>query len=90
MEVIFPRDGAHVYIPTELDGSRGKVVVEAAHREKETQIYWHMDSLYVGTTRHIHQMAFSPPKGRHRITLVDESGNTCGISFTVADEPTIN
>jgi penicillin-binding protein 1C len=46
-------------------------------------VYWHLDDQFIGTTIQVHQMAFSPEQGRHRLTLVDQNGETIRIGFEV-------
>ncbi|MCZ4243559.1 penicillin-binding protein 1C [Pedobacter punctiformis] len=86
MELIYPKNGASVYIPLELDGSRGKIVLNAAHRNAGSKIYWHIDNEYVATTTNYHQLAVSPPAGKHTLTLVDENGERLVQVFTVLDK----
>ena len=43
MTLIYPDKTGRIYIPLELDGLRGKVVFEAAHRFPDSTIYWHLD-----------------------------------------------
>lgn len=78
-----PKQGAIVYAPVELDGTLGRVVFEAAHRDPTTSIYWHLDGEFLGETRDIHQMALAPSAGRHVLTLVDPSGEMVQRRFTV-------
>ena len=85
MDMIYPRHSARVYVPFELDGSRGELILEAAHRRPSTMIHWHLDENYLGSTRHIHQMGLVPQKGWHTLTLVDENGNTLVHKFEVID-----
>ena len=86
MEIIYPKNNAIVYIPLELDGTRGKIVVNAAHRNPHSKIYWHIDNEYVATTTNFHQLAISPPPGKHTLTLVDENGERLVQVFTVLDK----
>ncbi|WP_316844863.1 penicillin-binding protein 1C [Pedobacter psychrodurus] len=86
MEVIYPKNNAIVYIPLELDGTRGKIVVNAAHRNSSSKIYWHIDNEYIATTSNFHQLAISPPPGKHTLTLVDENGERLVQVFTVLDK----
>ncbi|RYZ48705.1 MAG: penicillin-binding protein 1C, partial [Sphingobacteriales bacterium] len=83
MEMIYPKNYASIYIPLELNGSRGKVIFNATHRNTNSKIYWHIDQEYVGTTQAYHQLAVSPPPGRHTLTLVDEKGERLEQIFTV-------
>jgi penicillin-binding protein 1C len=86
MEMIYPKNNASIYVPVEFDGSRGKVVLNATHRNADAKIYWHIDGEYVATTKTYHQLAVSPPPGKHTLTLVDENGERLVQSFTILDK----
>ncbi len=86
MDMIYPKNNAVVYIPIELDGTMGKVILNAAHRNPETKIYWHIDAEYLGSTKSFHQLAISPPPGKHTLTLVDENGERLVQVFTVLNK----
>lgn len=83
MEMIYPSRGIKVFIPRELGGEKQRVVFEMAHREPATEVYWHVDENYAGTTRNIHQLEIDVEEGRHLLTLVDASGNILRQYFTV-------
>jgi penicillin-binding protein 1C len=83
MEIIYPKDGAKIYVPLEADGSRGRVIFNAAHRQAGIKIFWHLDDQYVGETIDFHQIALNPSPGKHQLTLVDGNGNTIHIGFEV-------
>jgi penicillin-binding protein 1C len=78
---VSPAEGAILYVPVEMNGSVGKVVFEAAHRDPRTTVYWHLDGEYQGETRDIHQMALAPLPGPHVLTLVDEHGESVTRRF---------
>ncbi|WP_421939380.1 penicillin-binding protein 1C [Pedobacter sp.] len=86
MELIYPKNGASIYIPLEIDGTRGKIVLNAAHRSNNSKIYWHIDNEYVATTANYHQLAVNPAPGKHTLTLVDENGERLVQYFTVLDK----
>lgn len=86
MELIYPKDGAKVYVPLEADGKRGRLICNAAHRQSGIKIFWHLDDKYVGESSAFHQMALNPFAGKHKLTLVDASGNTLQINFEVLDK----
>ncbi len=83
MEVIYPKDGAKIYIPQQADGQRGRMICTVAHRQPGTKVFWHLDDQYVGETHEYHQLGLNPAVGTHHLTLVDEKGNTTGVRFTV-------
>ncbi|MEE1944170.1 penicillin-binding protein 1C [Pedobacter sp. KR3-3] len=86
MDMIYPKNNAVVYIPVELDGTRGKVIFNVAHRNPKTKIYWHIDENYIGSTQSFHQMALNPTPGKHTLTLVDEKGERLVQVFTILDK----
>jgi penicillin-binding protein 1C len=85
MEMIYPKHSARVYVPMELSGERGKIILEAVHRNPGTTIHWHLNNEYIGQTRHIHQMGISPEKGSYLLTLVDAHGQILTRHFNVVD-----
>jgi penicillin-binding protein 1C len=86
MEVIYPKEDAKIYVPIEADGTRGRMICNAAHRQPGTKIFWHLDDQYLGETQDFHQMAVNPSAGNHVLTLVDGSGNTVKVRFSVLDK----
>ncbi|TFF39533.1 penicillin-binding protein 1C [Mucilaginibacter psychrotolerans] len=86
MELIYPKENAKIYVPLEADGKRGRVVFNAAHRQPGIKIFWHLDDKYAGETTAFHQVALNPSAGKHKLTLVDASGNTLSAYFEVLDK----
>ena len=83
MEVIYPKEGAKIYVPLEADGTRGRVIFNTAHRQAGMKIFWHLDDQYVGETKDFHQIALNPPPGKHVLTLIDGNGNSVHVGFEV-------
>ena len=86
MEMIYPKRANKIYIPVELDGKKGKTVFKAAHSKYKSQIFWHLDGLYIGKTNNLHQMALMAEKGFHILVLVDDEGNRLEQQFEVLDK----
>ncbi|WP_345951696.1 penicillin-binding protein 1C [Mucilaginibacter sp. PAMB04274] len=86
IEIIYPKDDAKIYIPIEADGTRGRMICNAAHRQPGIKVFWHLDNQYLGVTHDYHQMALTAPPGKHILTLVDANGNTVKVRFTVLDK----
>lgn len=83
MALLYPKRGSRVYVPRELDGSRGRVVLEATHMEADARIHWHLDEDYLATTANIHQLAVDPSPGPHVLVLVDQDGSRIRRQFEV-------
>ncbi|MEE9461959.1 MAG: penicillin-binding protein 1C [Bacteroidales bacterium] len=85
MEMIYPRHSARIYVPREMDGSKGEIILEAAHRHPSSLIYWHLNETFIGTTRYIHKLGITPKKGNYLLTIVDENGYTLVHRFEIID-----
>lgn len=83
MEILYPEQGATLLIPVQLDGTKGNMVVEIAHRNPQATLFWDLDGTFIGTTTGEHRMALSPPPGPHRLTLTDSEGHVLHRNFTV-------
>ncbi|GAA4850778.1 penicillin-binding protein 1C [Algivirga pacifica] len=84
-DLIYPHSYRKVHIPIDQEGQRGHAVFEAAHEDASTNIYWHIDNQYLGSTKSTHQIAVQAPKGVHLLTLVDDLGNEIKQEFEVVD-----
>jgi penicillin-binding protein 1C len=83
MELVYPKAGTKIFIPTELDGSKGSSLFELAHRNPASTVYWHIDGVFIGTTQKRHQMAIQSATGNHTLTLVDDRGEVLERRFNV-------
>ncbi|NJK96502.1 MAG: hypothetical protein HC905_17725 [Bacteroidales bacterium] len=50
MEIVYPADVSKIFIPKELDGSKGSLVIEVAHRNPDAHLYWHVDDEFLTET----------------------------------------
>ncbi len=85
MEIVYPADVYKIFIPRELDGSKGKFVLEVAHRNPRATLFWHLDDEFIAETHYFHQLAISPEPGWHKITIVDNEGNSLVKKFQVLE-----
>jgi len=81
--MIYPELFAHLFIPVQLDGTQGQVVLHAAHRDPMAELNWDLDGNYIGRTNGDHRMGVDLPPGTHRLTLTDQRGRTLSTSFQV-------
>ncbi len=86
LDIIYPEEGANIYVPLEVSGERGRTVFTATHRGNGNKIFWHLDEQYIGTTVQFHQMAVNPAPGSHTITVVDEGGESITRHFEILDK----
>ena len=86
MEVLYPHDGTHVYIPLDLDGHFSRTVFRAVHRDPHQVLYWHIDETYMGATRHFHDLALYLNPGWHTLIVIDAQGNRATRRFRVLSQ----
>ena len=85
MGFIYPSHGAVLSLPRQLSGEIEGAVFRVAHRDPQTTLWWHLDGSYVGETRFMHQLSLAPPPGTHWLTVVDDSGESLSVRFTVKE-----
>lgn len=80
---ITPKNNAKVVLPRQLDGTIQGVLVKVAQTTAPSTLHWFVDSNYTGSTETVHDMNIHTPTGRHRITVVDEYGNSASLNIDV-------
>jgi penicillin-binding protein 1C len=83
MDLVYPKSRAKIFIPRQLDGTLNTVVFELAHRNPAASVFWHVDGVFMGSTRKSHHLTFQPTTGTHKLTLVDEFGESLERDFEV-------
>jgi penicillin-binding protein 1C len=83
LDIIYPEEGAKIYVPIEASGIKGNTIFTATHRNKGSQLFWHLDDAFVGTTQQFHQLSLNPKPGPHLITIIDEQGNSVSRNFEI-------
>ena len=83
LNIIYPYDGAKIYIPRQLEGERSTLICDATHKNKHSKIYWHLNDVYLGETTNQHHMAIEYKKGKQLLMIVDENGNQEIIKFEI-------
>ena len=83
LALLSPKARTQVVVPVELDGQRGRLVMEAAHRDPDARVHWHLDGRYLGSTSGRHQLEVAPGEGPHELVVVDDAGQQVTRTFDV-------
>lgn len=75
MAFIYPKHNETVLLPKNFDENVNEVIFKLAHRSPETNVFWYLDSNYIGKTETFHELPVSPKSGKYLLTAVDENGN---------------
>ena len=84
MQFIYPKENTTVFLPKDFDGNVNELILKIAHSKPETTLFWYVDTVFIGTTKDIHDLAILPKVGKHVITVVDEFGNEVKRVITVS------
>lgn len=85
MEFIYPSQQSTIFLPKDFDGKANDLILRVAHSKPELELFWYVDTKYVGSTKDIHDMAISPQPGEHIITVVDALGNELKHKITISE-----
>jgi penicillin-binding protein 1C len=83
MDLVYPKPNARLFIPRDFDGQPGSSIFELAHADENIAVFWHLDGIFIGSTRRTHKLPVNPPEGSHVLTLIDEKGQSIEEQFTV-------
>lgn len=76
LALIYPYANVDIYLPREVEQTRGQSVWRATHRNPQAKIYWHLNDTFLGTTVGKHELLVSPKPGQYTLTLVDDQGES--------------
>lgn len=83
ISILYPNNGAILYLPQQIDGRRGKINFSISHKDHCAEIFWHLDNRFIGATQDIHQMQIDLSAGFHSLSVVDTFGNMANVEFKV-------
>ena len=83
IEFLYPESGQQVVLPKGFGGETQQIVCKVASRKKMLRHFWHLDEEYIGETVEHHQMSIAPSSGSHRLTVVNEAGDSRSVDFEV-------
>lgn len=81
LQLIYPSDGATLFLPLDFDGNRQETVFQAAHNQPDATVYWYVDATFIGKTEGTHEMSLALNAGKHTLTLMDSQGHELTCSF---------
>jgi penicillin-binding protein 1C len=83
LAIVAPEEGASLFIPVEITGRPGATVFTAAHRDRDSVLFWTLDGVYLGQTRGTHAIEARPGAGAHLLDVTDAEGRSVARRFTV-------
>ncbi len=81
LELVYPRNEFKIYIPIDEKGVKSRCIFKATHKQSTAVLYWYIDETYMGKTQEIHQLSVLPEKGKHKLTVTDQSGESVSSEF---------
>ncbi|MEQ8580257.1 MAG: penicillin-binding protein 1C [Marinoscillum sp.] len=87
LAINYPSANAKIFIPKELQGQSGEVILEGSHQNPNAELFWHLNDQYLGSTHGEHKQSLLLPQGQYLITILDAQGNATSRSFEVVSDP---
>lgn len=84
VSIVYPAPDAHIFLPRDFNGDIQAIRLQASHRHGGSTLFWYLDNDYIGQTLFRHEVAVSPPPGRHQVVVVDESGYSSAVTFFIS------
>jgi penicillin-binding protein 1C len=81
--IIYPTPETKIFLPKNFSGAQERLQLQATHASNSQTLYWHLNNEYLGQTEGLHQLNIVPQKGRHKLLVMDEKGNTAEVRFAV-------
>tara|TARA_R110002050_G_scaffold43127_2_gene103624 strand:+ start:7571 stop:9796 length:2226 start_codon:yes stop_codon:yes gene_type:complete len=86
IDVLFPMENEHIFIPKKLAGEKSELIVEAILIDANSRLFWHLNGAFLGETKDMHTMALSLNPGDYKLWLEDEKGHNYQRKFTVLQQ----
>ncbi len=84
LDLIYPKNGVKIFIPKDFGNRQQKIVCKAVDQNPDATVYWHLDNAFVKLTHVKHQIEIYAKPGKHRLTLVDDTGHRIVCKFDVS------
>lgn len=83
MKFIYPSETSTIFLPKDFDGNKNELVVKVAHSNKDAVLYWYVNTVYLGTTKELHEFAMNLKTGDYQISVTDNFGNEISRKVTI-------
>jgi penicillin-binding protein 1C len=81
VELLYPKHKSRISLP--LGTAVKEVNAKAFYQNITGELHWELNGSYVGSTVSLHEKLLSPQKGKNKLTLIDENGNSKTTVFEV-------
>lgn len=76
MDFVFPTNYySKISLTKNIQGELNSVVLKLTHTKSSAKVYWYLNDVFINVTSNYHELAISPSKGIHKITVIDDLGN---------------
>ncbi len=83
LQILYPESESRLQVGRDFDGEQQKIVLRAAHSDRERALFWYVNRRFLGRTVNQHRLAVSLEPGTQALEVVDAHGFRDGIRFHV-------
>lgn len=85
-EIVYPQEGARIFVPKEISGEKGRTVFTVTARNNNNKLFWSLNDMFIAETENFHQVAVNPSPGKHTLTVVDANGESVTRRFEIVEK----
>lgn len=85
IQIIYPGPKAQIFIPRSLNGEASKVILEAAHQNMDSPLFWYLNEEYLGQTFENHSLEVYKGPGKYQLMILDSKGNKRIQNFEIVE-----
>ncbi|PHI19172.1 penicillin-binding protein 1C [Lewinellaceae bacterium SD302] len=85
MQLIYPHNSGVISLSMDENGLPIPVIFQLAHQQPATEVYWHLNGEFIGTTAYFHTKEIVTSPGRHHLVLTDENGSSLHHYFEISE-----
>ena len=85
LQIVYPDPASNLIVPTDFGGARGRIVMEATHRDPGARLFWHLDGRLIATANAFHELGVSLDPGQVTLTLACQDGDRRSRHFQMLD-----
>lgn len=73
---VFPKEkSTKISLTKGFEGKVNPVIFKLIHTNMEAKVYWYLNDEFLKMTENFHEIAVTPKKGKHILTVIDDLGN---------------
>lgn len=75
MDFLSINENANFILTKDFNEKINPIIIKVTHQRSNEKLFWYLDNTFIKSTENNHEIAMTPPIGKHTIIVVDQNGN---------------